>query len=1238
MPAPHDLLFARWAQEYGLMTSREVEACHEALAAGRSEEVRDFRTAAEKLGFLSPYQIAGLDVLIKEEEAGRGKVDTVAGGRARPAIPIAPFGASARPPKPGETTVADPHFGDPKPRAAARRRVTLGGYTILREVGRGGMGIVYEAIQLRLNRRVALKVLATKDMEPEGFERLKREALAAARLQHPNVVQVYDAGEDDGLPYFAMEFVSGASLASPTLQQEITFERAGRLILQAAEGLGAAHRAGIIHRDVKPGNLLVGESDRLLLTDFGLARDTAAQTITGSNQILGTPRYMSPEQANGIREEVDYRTDIYSLGATLYELVTRKPIFDERDGHILHQVLFTDPKPPRKHNPRIPQDLETIILKAVAHDAHQRYPSMEALASDLRAYLRGEEIATRRPGLWSRVQRRVRRHRQVAWLGAATAVLAIGLLGVSYFERMSLDRKFEQVRSTARSLLGGGRSREAADLLSMLAQTYPDRAEILVLRAEARENLNEIEAAATDLSRALEIDPGNSMVLAVRARIYRQLGRWKEALEDAQRGLKLDPKSILCRMERARIELGLGAAAEALQSAELVLSASSSPRERGEAFLIAAQAHRRLGRFEEMERSVAESIRAIPDADRPRVLLGDRELQRGRVREALRAYTDATDRNPGNWRAFLSRVECLWLLLDDDEAMQDLEEASRLAPDHAELAIHRARLLRPEERIAYLEQQLLQHPADWPLRAALCRTALEAGNGRKALGWLEAASARGETDGEADLLRAEALERSGQAPQARALADPLSRQEFPDPAVLALLGRTDLARGEPEEARSLLTRSLNAERTLDSTAGWLLNRAGETLDGLLERKIVGRRQSEINQLILDGLRACGRASWLRHDLSLPWSVRGTFHLLLAQFDEAARCFHRALEINPANRDARLGLANLYRDCLQPPDLQMALGHVSDAVRFGGDDPLLLAEIADLKIAAGDVDTGLQRLGIVCSTGEAPAVAFAYRIRGSSPDTRSDVWKADFGRWRNGLPEIRMSTLFFMVGKQVSRDKNPEHAETLLTRALDYDFSYVPIHMELAQIQRKLSKYIASLLHQCHAIRLDPTQGDDTFTEVYRNRLAVRATLAIAQKEISALRKERDYDPAARFAYAFVLSMVGKHEVAAAECDRLLEEEPGFVFARIHSALVRFELGRPAEAQSILDALGEHSGKFGYEWYVRALLAAQARNREGTLDALHKARDRAFLPGDLVASHSVFAWLEGDPAIRELRGR
>jgi hypothetical protein len=363
--------------------------------------------------------------------------------------------AAALAPPPMDTyRAAAPAAGDTTPRAGAAAagaetvkdgpavgRVTVPGYEILGELGRGGMGVVYRARQIRLNRQVALKmILAGAHAGPEELARFITEAEAAARLQHPNIVQIYEVGEHDGLPYFSLEFCAGGSLAAKLNGKPLPPAQAAQRVEALARAMHAAHQAGIIHRDLKPANVLLafsgaGGAERPLseavpkITDFGLAKrlDVAAAGRTQSGAILGTPSYMAPEQAAGRTREIGPQTDVYALGAILYECLTGRPPFRGATPlDTMLQVIADDPRLPSRLNAAVPRDLEAICLKALAKEPRRRYAAAADLAADLGRFLAGEPVRARRPGAGERARRWLWRRRQPLLLagGVAAAVLA----------------------------------------------------------------------------------------------------------------------------------------------------------------------------------------------------------------------------------------------------------------------------------------------------------------------------------------------------------------------------------------------------------------------------------------------------------------------------------------------------------------------------------------------------------------------------------------------------------------------------------------------------------------------------------------------------------------------------------------------------------------------------------------------------------------------------------------------
>ncbi|BBO36063.1 WD40 repeat domain-containing serine/threonine-protein kinase [Lacipirellula parvula] len=326
-------------------------------------------------------------------------------------------------------------------------------FTLLREIGRGGMGVVYEAEQLALRRRVALKILPIASALSEGrLARFQNEALAAATLNHPNIVPVYSVGCEHGLHYYAMQLIDGQSLAeqiakrrkNPQAAETDYFELAS-LAAQAADALEFSHRKGIVHRDVKPANLLLDDVGKLWVTDFGLARLSDEAGLTSTGDMLGTLRYMSPERIASNYPIVDPSADVYSLGMTLFEMIALRPAFDGQDrAALLRQILEDEPPRLRQVAPNAPVDLETIVAKAIEKDPAQRYPSAAALAADLRRFINREPIAAKPPSVVDRVAKWSQRHRTFVRLaGLFAALLAATWTFNSIRIRHALDETSE---------------------------------------------------------------------------------------------------------------------------------------------------------------------------------------------------------------------------------------------------------------------------------------------------------------------------------------------------------------------------------------------------------------------------------------------------------------------------------------------------------------------------------------------------------------------------------------------------------------------------------------------------------------------------------------------------------------------------------------------------------------------------------------------------------------------------
>src|SRR5215831_9234979 len=311
-------------------------------------------------------------------------------------------------------------------------QMDFGDYQLLEEIGRGGQGVVYRARQKSLNRTVALKVIGLGHWATTPhLKRFRHEAEAAARLEHPQIVPIHEIGEGDGSCYFSMKFIEGGQLDEVVKREPMSARRAAELLVKIARTVQFAHQHGILHRDIKPENILLDRQGEPHLTDFGLARLLEQEsTITHSSDVLGTPSYMSPEQAAGRTKELTGAADVYSLGAVFYQLLTGEPPFaGETTYETIRLVLESEPRNPRVRNPKIDRELSTICLKCLEKDPKRRYPSALALAEDLEHWLKHEPIRARRPGPFGRGKKWVRRNPSIAIMAALLLALA-ALLGV----------------------------------------------------------------------------------------------------------------------------------------------------------------------------------------------------------------------------------------------------------------------------------------------------------------------------------------------------------------------------------------------------------------------------------------------------------------------------------------------------------------------------------------------------------------------------------------------------------------------------------------------------------------------------------------------------------------------------------------------------------------------------------------------------------------------------------------
>ncbi len=644
-----------------------------------------------------------------------------------------------------EASVAE--VADPIARVFGRRVgaegevTTFGPYDVLGEIARGGMGIVYKARQRDLKRLVALKILKEGEEATERqVRRFKRETAAAAKLQHPNIVAVHEVGCHAGFHYFTMDLIEGEPLdqivkrARPPKDAGLVGGSGGsrsgarvggldvewslNVLEEISRAMHYAHQKNVVHRDLKPANILMDREGHPKITDFGLAKDLDQKSLlTRTGAAVGTPFYMAPEQARG-DDDIDKRIDVYALGVILYEMLTGTPPFvGNSTMEIYHKILEEEPVPPRQHNPKIPRDIETIVIKSIEKDRRRRYNTSEELADDIRRYREGEPIHARPVGPIERLVKKAKKNLAVvATVAVAVMVLVPSVIAIGYRHlkeletqraqkfQLELDRFKEAVKErhlAVESILTTASAKrrdhnpvesleEIAAAIATLdgiedlvAERAPDEDDDSVITREDLENHLQEESPKTNklYRRAHVLAAEAEQDIGTVDALQEALARYAKALEH-------EPGHGPARHGIAMVHVKLGDLDRALETLQDVLAQDADDHE---ARLLLGRVLRSNGRLDEAESELERVVREAPDPIKGRIELGRLLLAKGEAERAHDEFEAVLDQQDDSFEGYLGRGRANEVLDWHQEALDDFNEAVDLQPSRPEGYYFRAR-------------------------------------------------------------------------------------------------------------------------------------------------------------------------------------------------------------------------------------------------------------------------------------------------------------------------------------------------------------------------------------------------------------------------------------------------------------------------------------------------------------------------------------------------------------------
>jgi serine/threonine-protein kinase len=582
----------------------------------------------------------------------------------------------------------------------------FGKYKLLGKLGEGGMGVVYKALDVELNRTVALKMLLGEEsgMDKEQVERFIREARAAAKLKHPNIVSVYEFGEQGGRHFFTMDFIEGESFKdalSPEAKTRLSNTRIAEIFRDIANALNYAHSAGIVHRDIKPANILISKDGTPYLSDFGLAREMKGteKSITVSGAVMGTPYYMSPEQASGEKRKIDARSDVFSMGAVMYEALTGKRPFDGAQLYeILDKVIQKDPPSPKSVSAVVQWDLNTICMKCLEKERHRRYQSAGELASDIRRFLDGEPINAVPSGFLTKALKRAKKNKLATGAVATAIIVLLIVLVYAMISSARTSGKIETYMEQAALEFGQGNYADARSWCDKALELSPEDASAKELQERCVAEIAKKDEKARSESEAAKAEVAEELAKkAIRAKAQAVLDRMKaltrpeEKLKACDDALKIDPAFGLAWQEKGYTHKEMEEYDNAFdcftEAIKLEPTLAYSYYER--AMITEEQRQNPEGAIPDFEKVVELD----PNSHIGYYAKGCIESGKKKYDDAILSYTRAIEIYPQYYLAYNNRGNARVKKGEVDGAIADYNKAIELQPDDASAYYNRGNAL-----------------------------------------------------------------------------------------------------------------------------------------------------------------------------------------------------------------------------------------------------------------------------------------------------------------------------------------------------------------------------------------------------------------------------------------------------------------------------------------------------------------------------------------------------------------